>query len=246
MHTTHSGDASTTLDQLASRVADVGLDVVCVTDHHVLDAALAARDKAIGARVVVGEEIRTSAGELIGLFLDRRVPYVLPAEDVIRRIHDQGGIVYAPHPCDPRRSSVGKALPELCEDGGVDLVEIFNAKVGDPEINRRAAALARSCGLPAAAGSDAHEPHGVGAAYMEMPDFDGPRDFVDKLRAARLFGELCDYASAFSATPGGLGQGRAVGHAKGWSALELSSAVPPSVSPNCGPENSGKADGTPC
>lgn len=191
LHTVWSGDASTTLEQLAARVAEVGLDVVCITDHHTVDGARRALEHGIGARVVVGEEVRTRAGELIGLFLTERIPYVLPVEEVVDRIRDQGGLVYAPHPLDRHRRGVGEQrLTELAASGAIDLVEVFNAKVREAPDNERAAEVAQRFGLPAGAGSDAHDPEGVGAAYLEMPDFDGPMSFLAGLRSARVVGEL--------------------------------------------------------
>ena len=84
MHTFASGDAVTTIDELARRVDEVGLDVVCITDHHEVSTALLAQaERSINARIVVGEEIRTPAGEIIGLFLTERIPYVLPLDEVV-------------------------------------------------------------------------------------------------------------------------------------------------------------------
>lgn len=198
LHTVYSGDAVTTLDELVRRVAEERIDVVCVTDHHSLEGARQVLASETGVRVIVGEEIRTTAGELIGLFLTERIPYVLPIDDVVARIRAQGGVVYAPHPLDPARSSVGAViLDRLARRGDLDVVEVFNAKVGDPVLNERAADAARRYGLPAAAGSDAHDPAGVGAAYVAMPDFDSPADFVDKLRHARVVGELRDHAPRY-------------------------------------------------
>ncbi|MDN3359648.1 PHP domain-containing protein [Actinomadura sp. DC4] len=191
LHTVHSGDAVTTVDRLAERVREERLDVVCVTDHHTLAGAHEALSRDIGARVVVGEEIRTHAGEIIGLFLTSRVPYVLPLEEAVRRVRSQGGLVYAPHPFDAARTSLGaEGLARLTAMGALDVVEVFNAKVTDREDNRRAAAFADEHDLPAAAGSDAHDPQGLGAAWVEMPDFDGPCDFAEALREGRVHGEL--------------------------------------------------------
>ena len=198
LHTVWSGDASTTLDQLAARVAAVGLDVVCITDHHTIEGALLAAERDIGARVVVGEEVRTRSGELIGLFLSERIPYVLPAEETAARIRDQGGLVYAPHPLDRHRRGLGKrALDELATGGCIDVVEVFNAKTREADDNDRAAEAARRLGLPAGAGSDAHDPEGVGAAYIVMPDFDGPASFLTGLRSARVVGELREHARRY-------------------------------------------------
>jgi predicted metal-dependent phosphoesterase TrpH len=195
LHTVHSGDSVLRVAELAERVAAERLDVVCVTDHHTLAGAHEALAAEIGARVIVGEEIRTHDGEIIGLFLTRRVPYVLPLADAVGRIREQGGLVYAPHPLDASRSSLGAArLEELCGDGVIDVVEIFNAKIRDQSLNRAAAEVAARHGLPGAAGSDAHDPQGVGAAYVEMPDFDGPESFLAALADGRVSGEFRDHA----------------------------------------------------
>jgi predicted metal-dependent phosphoesterase TrpH len=194
LHTVASGDANLTLEELADRARATGLDVVFVTDHNVTEAAMAAAQRDLGVRIVVGEEIRTPDGDVIGLFLTERIPYVLPLAEVTNRIRAQGGLVYAPHPFDLVRSSTGRVLPELCRAGTVDVIEAFNAKVEDEALNDRAAALARSYGVPAGAGSDAHDAAGVGAAYLEMPDFDGPASFLAALAEATITGEFRPHA----------------------------------------------------
>ena len=197
LHTVASGDAVLTLEQLAERAGQAGLDVVCITDHNVTSAAVAAAERDLGVRIVVGEEIRTPDGDVIGLFLTERIPYVLPLAEVVGRIRDQGGLVYAPHPFDPVRSSLGRVLPGLCEQGAVDIVEVFNAKIADQALNDRAAELAGAYSLPGGAGSDAHDAPGVGAAYLEMPDFDGPAGFLAALADARLTGEYRPHAPRY-------------------------------------------------
>jgi hypothetical protein len=189
LHTVASGDANLTLEQLAVRARHSGLDVACVTDHNETSAAIAAAALDLGVRIVVGEEIRTPDGDVIGLFLTERIPYVLPLAEVVARIRAQGGLVYVPHPFDRGRSSLGAVLPRLCEQGDVDVVEVFNAKIADQALNDLAAALAAAYGLPGGAGSDAHDQDGVGAAYLEMPAFDGPEAFLAALPQARITGE---------------------------------------------------------
>lgn len=199
VHTIYSGDATTTLDQLAERIREVGLDAVCVTDHHTLDGARRALEQDLGARVIVGEEVRTPAGEIIGLFLTERVPYVLPLLEAAARIRAQGGIVYAPHPCDRMRAGIGEAgLSRLAEARLLDVVEVFNSKVRHPEDNAAAASIARRLGLPGGAGSDAHDPEGIGAAYVELPDFGGPRDFLQGLSQGRVVGTFREHALRYA------------------------------------------------
>jgi predicted metal-dependent phosphoesterase TrpH len=164
VHTVASGDAVTTLDLLAERVAAHRIDVVCLTDHNHLAGTAEELSRAVGCRVVPGEEIRTGWGELLGLFLTERVPYVLPAREAIRLI---------------------------------DAVEVFNAKIEDQEHNRAALRAARAYRLPGTVGSDAHDPDGIGAAYMEMPDFDGPRAFLEALHRARRYGEYRAHAPRY-------------------------------------------------
>ena len=188
LHTVASGDAVLTLEQLAERARLAGLDVVCITDHNVTAAAVQAAKRDLGVRVIVGEEIRTPDGDVIGLFLTERIPYVLPLAEVIGRIKAQQALVYVPHPFDLARSSLGRVLPGLCEEGAVDIIEVFNAKISDPALNYQAADLAARFALPGGAGSDAHDAPGVGAAYLEIPDFDGPAGFLAALADARLTG----------------------------------------------------------
>jgi predicted metal-dependent phosphoesterase TrpH len=201
LHTVASGDASLTLEELAERAQATGLDVVFVTDHNVTEAAMAAAQRDLGARIIVGEEIRTPDGDVIGLFLTERIPYVLPLAEVTSRIRGQGGLVYAPHPFDLVRSSTGRVLPELCAAGTVDVIEAFNAKVEDQTLNDRAAVLARAYGVPMGAGSDAHDADGVGAAYLEMPDFDGPASFLAALAEATITGEFRPHAVRYPRRP---------------------------------------------
>jgi predicted metal-dependent phosphoesterase TrpH len=198
LHTVASGDASTSIDELAERVAERKLDVVCITDHNVTSAAVAAAERDIGARVIVGEEIRTPDGDVIGLFLAERIPYVLPLADVARRIREQGGLVYLPHPFDPGRSSLREAADQLCAAGLADVVEVFNAKIENQLLNMQAARLAARYGLPGAAGSDAHDPDGIGAAYLDMPAFDGPASFLAGLPAGVITGEYRPHAIRYA------------------------------------------------
>jgi predicted metal-dependent phosphoesterase TrpH len=198
VHTVASGDSVLRVEELAERAVALGIDVVFVTDHHEVAAAVAARVRDLGVRIEVGEEIRTPDGEVLGLFLAERIPYVLPLPEVVRRIRAQGGLVGLPHPFDPVRRGIGAVADAVCVAGLVDLVEGFNAKVGDAAHNAAAAALAARHSLPVSAGSDAHDGPGIGAAYVEMPSFEGPAEFLDALGRGRLVGELRPHARRFA------------------------------------------------
>jgi predicted metal-dependent phosphoesterase TrpH len=117
---------------------------------------------------------------------------------VVTLVRRQGGLVYLPHPFDPGRSSLGAAAERLCAAGMADVIEVFNAKIEDHSRNEQAARLAAVNGLPPAAGSDAHDPEGIGAAYLDMPDFDGPAGFLDALGAAVITGQYRPHAIRYA------------------------------------------------
>ena len=191
-HTMWSGDSSTTPEEVAAAVSDSGIDVLCITDHNAIKGAseLAGR---LSCRVIIGEELRTHAGEIIGLFLHERIPVGVSPEAAALAIRSQGGIVYIPHPYDPMRRNLSEiALDDLIAHGLVDAIEVLNAKTSLRSLNARAATTAATHQLAAGAGSDAHVPDAIGAAYVEMPDFDGPDDFLAKLRLGRPVGHHWD------------------------------------------------------
>lgn len=191
-HTKWSGDSTTTPDEIEHAVVESGIDVLCITDHQAIRGAVEMADR-LPCRVVVGEELRTHSGEIIGLFLRDRVPAGLWPADAARAIREQGGVVYVPHPFDPMRRNMSEAaLYELARAGLLDAVEVLNSKTSLASLNRRAAEFAAEFELAAGAGSDAHVPDALGAAFVEMPDFDGPADFVAKLHEAVIVGHHWD------------------------------------------------------
>jgi predicted metal-dependent phosphoesterase TrpH len=196
-HTMWSGDCTTTPDELEEAIVDSRIDVLCITDHSTINGAreLAA---SLPCRVIVGEELRTGAGEVIGLFLTERLPWGLTPQAAAERIRDQGGLVYVPHPFDPTRHCLRETeLEALVAAGLVDAVEVLNAKTPLGSLNDRAAAFAADHGLVGGAGSDAHVPEAIGAAYVEMPDFDGPASFLTSLAEGRAVGHHFDRARAW-------------------------------------------------
>ena len=191
-HTMWSGDSTTTPDEIAAAVAEAGIDVLCITDHNAIKGAVDLVDR-LACRVIVGEELRTHAGEIIGLFLRERIPVGVQPDEAARAIRAQGGIVYIPHPFDPMRHNISESALDALIDGGlVDAIEVINAKTSLRSLNERAASIAAAHELAAGAGSDAHVPDAIGAAFVEMPDFDGPDDFIAKLRLGRPVGHYWD------------------------------------------------------
>jgi predicted metal-dependent phosphoesterase TrpH len=199
MHTMWSGDATTTPDELREAVAESEIDVLCITDHGTINGAVEL-GSSLGCRVIVGEEVKTAAGEIIGLFLTERLPFGMKPEEAVAAIRGQGGVVYVPHPFDPVRHCLAEpALESLAASGGLDAVEVLNAKVSLSHLNRRAAEFASTHGLAGGAGSDAHVASAIGAAYVEMPDFDdaSPASFLQSLRQGRIVGHHYDAPRAW-------------------------------------------------
>jgi len=164
-----------------------GINCLAITDHNTIVGALKFRELA-PFPIIVGEEIMTLSGELIGYFLQEEIPRGLSAEETVARIKSQGGLVCLPHPFDRlTRSPLGsrereKLLPRI------DIVEVFNSRTVFPGALAKARLFAHQNGLLASAGSDAHLPHEVGNAYVEMPPFNGPEEFLASLRQGKIFG----------------------------------------------------------
>jgi predicted metal-dependent phosphoesterase TrpH len=166
---------------VAAACRRLGLAPVFLTDHDSIEGAVRL---AASERVVIGEEVLTSGGELIGLFLQERVPAGLAPKEAVMRIKDQGGLVYLEHPYDPTRRHLGEEAIEALADL-IDIVEVFNGR-SDEKANRRAKELCSILGAAPGAGSDAHKIADLGSVYVEMEDFEGAPDFLAKLREAKI------------------------------------------------------------
>lgn len=168
-HTAASKDSLTPPERLVAAARSGGVDRLVVTDHNTIQGALRARS-IDPQRVIVGEEILTTRGELLAAFVQEEIPRGLEPREVIRRLRDQGAFISVPHPFDRRRH--GWALHDLLEIVPlVDAIEIFNARCQWGGLNRQAAAFAREHALAGTAGSDAHTPREVGRATVTLPEF---------------------------------------------------------------------------
>ncbi len=139
-------------------------------------------------KVIIAEEILSTEGEIMGLFLKETIPSGFSAEETIARIKAQGGLVNVPHPFDIFRSSAlnTKKLYEIASQ--LDMVEVFNARYLLPQTSHRAIEFALEHNLPQGAGSDAHSPYEIGRTYVEMPDFKGKEDFLAALKQGKING----------------------------------------------------------
>lgn len=186
-HTYWSSDSHLQLPDLERAILRAGLDAVCITDHNEIGGAqeLAARGN---VRVIPGEEIRTTDGEIIGLFLKEKIPARLSPQETIAAIREQDGIVYIPHPLDRfRHSRLQRAALEAVLDQ-VDILEVFNARNLLRGDNTRALHLARLRGLLQGAGSDSHMAAEVGNAYVELAPFRTATELLEALETAVVHG----------------------------------------------------------
>ncbi len=185
-HTSASFDSLADPLAMARAAAARGLTHLAITDHGTIEGALRARDRAPrGLTILVGEEIRTTHGDLIGVFLERAVPNGLDLLEAIAAIHEQGGLAGLPHPFDRFRGSILRS-PELEREpaelaGRFDWLEAWNGRALGSNANARAAALAVATGLPGVAASDAHSTLEVGTTYSIVV---GDPSTPDGLRAA--------------------------------------------------------------
>jgi glycosyltransferase involved in cell wall biosynthesis len=186
MHTDHSYDCATPVEVLLAEAGERGLGAIAVTDHNEISGALEARAKAGAVKVIVGEEVKTAdQGEVIGLFLEDKIPRGMTLQETIDEIKRQGGLVYVPHPFDRLHSVPDyEHLVAVLDD--VDAIEVFNPRVAISEFNDEAVRFAAKYRIPAGAGSDAHVPQGLGSVRIRMRDFDGPEEFLESLRAADI------------------------------------------------------------
>jgi hypothetical protein len=187
IHSHHSKDCVMPVADILERAREVGLDVVAITDHDSAAGGLEARELAdrYGMRVIVGEEVKTSEGEVIGLFLERTIPGGMTFAETITAIRDQGGIVYVPHPFD-RLHTIPSPAVLRANVSEIDVVEVFNSRLAFPGFNELAERFAQRYRLPAAAGSDSHVLPGIGTTLCGMDDFSGPEDFVRALAESRI------------------------------------------------------------
>jgi glycosyltransferase involved in cell wall biosynthesis len=191
MHTDHSYDCATPVDVLLASAREQGLGAIAVTDHNEISGALEARAKAArhGVKVIVGEEVKTAdQGEVIGLFIEEKIPRGLTLDETIADIKRQGGLVYVPHPFD-RLHTVPDYEHLLGVVGDIDAIEVFNPRVALPAFNEEAARFAAKYRIVAGAGSDSHVAQGLGSVRIRMRDFDGPEEFLESLRDADIIGK---------------------------------------------------------
>jgi hypothetical protein len=205
-HTEASHDCVTPIEQFPQRLLDRGINVQAITDHDQLWGAVRLKELIASqpewrARitVIVGEEISTLKGEIIGLFLTELIPAGLSPEETVARIRAQGGLVSLPHGFDPLKLHRLRpaALAQLAAQ--FDIIEGFNARISDRRWNEAAARFAAEHRLMIGCGTDAHTWHDIGCAASIAPyrPIAGPADLLAALAESRIEGTWTHPIPAF-------------------------------------------------
>ena len=172
-HTIYSHDSVNRLKDFEKAHEEGKIDVVAITDHNTIEGALLLT-KSVSFPVIVGEEISSTEGDIIGLFLKEPIAPHLSATETAQAIREQKGLVYIPHPFDRLKLGMQpKALQNLGDKGLVDLVEVYNDAFQSLVISWNNGSLPqfiKDNRLIAAAGSDSHIPRDIGRAFVEVSD----------------------------------------------------------------------------
>jgi predicted metal-dependent phosphoesterase TrpH len=185
MHTSHSYDCATDPEALLDHCIAEGFGAIAITDHNEISGAFEAqriaREKDKPIVVIAGEEVMSSQGEVIGLFLEEKIERGMTMSETIDEIHRQGGLVLMPHPFDRLHTIPdGATLHRLLDR--IDIFEVYNSRLMFESFNDDAVRFATKYNLVQSAGSDAHVLPGIGTAINRIPEFDGAEEFLVSMR----------------------------------------------------------------
>jgi hypothetical protein len=197
-HTVYSHDSSNRIPQLLRAAKERGIERLAITDHNTIQGALKAKELE-PELVVIGEEILTNKGELLGYFLSKEIPRKLSPMQTIERLKEQGAFIVVPHVFDRRRHGWNKEdLEQILPY--VDALEVFNARCLNPRINRLGRAFAEERGFAMTAGSDAHSLVELGLASVWLPAFNDPEELRVSLKESRIDARLLSPLDHFKAS----------------------------------------------
>lgn len=190
-HTIASPDGSLTERDVINALKIGKLDVIAITDHNVIHEAVRL-NALFGDSVIVGEEIMTTDGEIIGLFLKELVPAGLSPLETVKLIKAQDGIVYIPHPFEKVRSGISLAgLDEIADY--VDIIEIINGRSFSRKAQKHAVQWASDNDVPGFASSDSHGRIGWGRVFTQLDEKPSQNTIVQLARGAKPLGNKNGY-----------------------------------------------------
>jgi predicted metal-dependent phosphoesterase TrpH len=160
------------------------LDCIAITDHNETSFARIMHKK-LGDRIIVGEEINTREGEVIGLYLKETIPGGIDLDEAVASIKYQGGLVYIPHPYERFRKGLKQtAVNRIAKD--IDIIEVFNGRGRFRGKQSLAQKFAEINHIPQAASSDAHGSKGAGFTASDLTDFPTHKTLKNLLTTAIL------------------------------------------------------------
>ncbi len=163
VHTTHSGDSSTSVAEAIAWGKRRNLDGIAITDHNNVEAVREIPRLGLGFTVILGEEVDTQEGHLIALGIDEKIPRDLPFSETLKLIREMGGLAIVPHPLDSLRGGVGV---EIVRSFIPDAIEVANShSLFFNSTRSRASRLAQDLNVACVGGSDAHLPQTIGDSY---------------------------------------------------------------------------------
>ena len=181
-HTIFSKDSLVPPQALVNSVRRKGIDRVVVTDHNTVAGARAAQ-ALDSERVIVGEEIMTTRGEILAAFVSEEIPKELTPQETIRRLKDQGAFISVSHPFDRLRKGGWKEADLLEILPEVDAIEVYNSRCMNPMFNREARQFAEKHNIAGTVGSDAHVTWELGRSLMSLEAFKGPDELRNLIRS---------------------------------------------------------------
>lgn len=184
-HTRFSRDCTLSIASIIQACQRKQITCLAVTDHNEIKGTFEMHQRA-PFKVIVGQEITTSEGEIIGYFLREKIAAGLSPEETIAQIRQQGGVVALPHPFDRFRNSRMNAATVYRIINQVDLVEVFNSRNVCRSDDERARSLCRERNKIAYVGSDAHTLYEYGRSTATIGDFKAPQEFLSAMKQARF------------------------------------------------------------
>lgn len=185
IHSWLSADTSWTKEQFIDLHQKAGFDALVICDHDEITVAQEL-SKLNLFKIVVGEEIMTKDGEIIGLFLKSKIPTGLSLAKTIKQIRSQKGLVCLPHPFDRLRHSAVQleALEKNLDQ--IDLIEVFNSRNIFKSDDQKANNFAQKHNVIPIVGTDAHTKYETDCAYMEINDFKNPDEFLKSVKNGQI------------------------------------------------------------
>ena len=183
-HSIISQDGGVTEKQYIHLLDNATINYIAITDHNETKFAKELAKK-LGDKIIIGEEIASKDGEIIGLYLQKTIPQGLTAKQTLQQIRVQGGLVYIPHPFETFRHGLKINTLEQIKNE-IDIIEVFNARAKWRGNSNLALDFTQRYKIATAASSDAHGQKGVGTSFSIVNEAPSPKTLPDLLKKGTL------------------------------------------------------------